>query len=150
MQMSAQAKHTTVSTRTFKRRRPSGYRFLYSRRSRWYLDKYHQNFANCFPFGSLSFTWSIISKFAQDAIMAQIDPHPSAAIPTMMRVVIRAHSNSSNQGTLQPRQIVLGVTPRLESANRTYTGLVPLSGNGTARVRFSSRSCPVPGSRARV
>jgi len=97
-QMSKQANVSAVSTRTFKRRRPSGYSLLYSRWSRWRLDQYQPSSANCSAFGSLPFTLSTISKFAKVATRPQIEIHASATIPTMTRVDMHAHSKPSKPG----------------------------------------------------
>src|SRR5208337_4253592 len=93
-----QANISAITTRTLKSRRPSGYSLLYSRWSRWYLDQYQPTAANCSSFGSLQFTLSTISKFARAETKPQIEMHASAAIPTMRRVVIHAHSKPLKPG----------------------------------------------------
>ncbi len=82
--------------RTCNRRRPSGYSLLYSRRSRWVLDRYHQDGPNCSSFGSLSFTLSIISKCLKVPIIPQMGTHASATIPITIRAVIRVDINPRN------------------------------------------------------
>ncbi len=87
-QVRRQATINIPRVHNFLRRPPPGYSVLYSRHSRRFLDQCHQSAANCWSFGSRSFTFSTISELTKIEAMPQTGTHTRAKTPIMNRAVV--------------------------------------------------------------